>query len=75
MTAAPRRIAVVTSSRADYGHLVWPLRELAARPGVELRLIAFGSHLSPTWGGHHRGDRAGWLRGRPPRGVPPLERS
>jgi len=50
LTAAPRRIAVVTSSRADYGHLVWPLRELAARPGVELRLIAFGSHLSPTWG-------------------------
>ena len=45
-----RRIACVTSSRADYGHLVWPLRELAARDDVDLRLIALGSHLSPNYG-------------------------
>ena len=45
-----RKIAVVTSSRADYGHLYWPLKELAARPAVELRLIAFGPHLSPEFG-------------------------
>jgi UDP-hydrolysing UDP-N-acetyl-D-glucosamine 2-epimerase len=45
-----RRIAVVTSSRADYGHLYWPLKELAARPSVELRLIAMGPHLSHEFG-------------------------
>ncbi len=45
-----RKIAVVTSSRADYGHLYWPLRELAARPSIDLRLIAMGPHLSPEFG-------------------------
>ncbi len=46
-----RRIAVVTSSRADYSHLYWPLRELQAHPDVELGVIAFGAHLSPEFGG------------------------
>jgi UDP-hydrolysing UDP-N-acetyl-D-glucosamine 2-epimerase len=47
----PRRtIAVVTTSRADYGHLYWPLRELQAHPDVELSLIAMGAHLSPEFG-------------------------
>jgi len=45
-----RRIAVVTSSRADYSHLYWPLRELAARPELELKVIALGPHLSPEFG-------------------------
>jgi len=45
-----RKIAVVTSSRADYSHLYWPLRELAAHPAVELQLIALGAHLSPEFG-------------------------
>ena len=45
-----RRIAVVTSSRADYSHLYWPLRELAAHPQVDLKLIALGPHLSPEFG-------------------------
>jgi UDP-hydrolysing UDP-N-acetyl-D-glucosamine 2-epimerase len=45
-----RTIAVVTSSRADYGHLYWPLRELAAHPEIELKLIALGPHLSPEFG-------------------------
>lgn len=45
-----RRIAVVTSSRADYGHLYWPLRLLADDPGVDLKLIAMASHLSPEFG-------------------------
>ncbi|MDQ3920256.1 MAG: UDP-N-acetylglucosamine 2-epimerase [Acidobacteriota bacterium] len=40
----------MTSSRADYGHLYWPLKELSARPSVELRLIALGPHLSPEFG-------------------------
>jgi len=45
-----RTIAVVTTSRADYGHLYWPLRELQARPQVDLRLVALGAHLSPEFG-------------------------
>lgn len=45
-----RTIAVVTSSRADYSHLYWPLRDLAAHPQVDLRLIVMGSHLSPEFG-------------------------
>jgi UDP-N-acetylglucosamine 2-epimerase (non-hydrolysing)/GDP/UDP-N,N'-diacetylbacillosamine 2-epimerase (hydrolysing) len=45
-----RRIAVVTTSRADYSHLYWPLRELAAHPGVELGVFALGPHLSPAFG-------------------------
>ncbi len=45
-----RKIAVVTTSRADYSHLYWPLRDLAAHPNVDLRLIVLGSHLSPEFG-------------------------
>jgi len=49
-TPRKRRIAVVTTSRADYSHLYWPLRELAAHPQVELGVIALGAHLSPEFG-------------------------
>jgi UDP-hydrolysing UDP-N-acetyl-D-glucosamine 2-epimerase len=45
-----RKIAVVTTSRADYSHLYWPLRELAAHPQLDLRVIALGPHLSPEFG-------------------------
>jgi len=45
-----RKIAVVTTSRADYSHLYWPLRELAAHHAVELGVIALGPHLSPEFG-------------------------
>ena len=48
--AEKRKIAVVTTSRADYSHLYWPLRDLAAHPSVDLRLIVMGSHLSPEFG-------------------------
>jgi UDP-hydrolysing UDP-N-acetyl-D-glucosamine 2-epimerase len=45
-----RKIAVVTSSRADYSHLYWPLHDLAAHPAVDLQLIVMGPHLSPAFG-------------------------
>jgi UDP-N-acetylglucosamine 2-epimerase (non-hydrolysing)/GDP/UDP-N,N'-diacetylbacillosamine 2-epimerase (hydrolysing) len=45
-----RRIAVVTTSRADYSHLYWPLRELAAHPSVDLGVFTLGAHLSPEFG-------------------------
>lgn len=46
----PQRIAVVTTSRADYGHLYWPMREILAHPDLSLDLIVMGAHLSPTFG-------------------------
>jgi len=45
-----RKIAVVTTSRADYGHLYWTLKELKNRPQINLRLIALGAHFSPEFG-------------------------
>ncbi len=45
-----RKIAVVTSSRADYSHLYWVLRELSAQPNIELTIITMGPHLSPEFG-------------------------
>jgi len=45
-----RKIAVITTSRADYSHLYWPLRDLSAHPEVDLNLIVLGSHLSPEFG-------------------------
>jgi UDP-N-acetylglucosamine 2-epimerase (non-hydrolysing)/GDP/UDP-N,N'-diacetylbacillosamine 2-epimerase (hydrolysing) len=50
MSEARRRIAVITTSRADYGHLYWPLRLLAQDSRVELKLIVVGAHLSPEFG-------------------------
>ena len=45
-----RTIAVVTSSRADYSHLYWPLHDLARHEDVDLKLIVLGAHLSPQFG-------------------------
>jgi UDP-hydrolysing UDP-N-acetyl-D-glucosamine 2-epimerase len=46
----PRRIAVVTGSRAEYGLLYWVLHDLQAHPAVELQLIVTGMHLAPEFG-------------------------
>jgi UDP-N-acetylglucosamine 2-epimerase (non-hydrolysing)/GDP/UDP-N,N'-diacetylbacillosamine 2-epimerase (hydrolysing) len=45
-----RKIAVVTTSRADYSHLYWPLRQLSEHPDVDLKIIAMAAHLSPEFG-------------------------
>jgi UDP-hydrolysing UDP-N-acetyl-D-glucosamine 2-epimerase len=45
-----RKIAAVTTSRADYSHLYWPLRDLSAHPEVDLKIIVMGAHLSPEFG-------------------------
>ena len=45
-----KTVAVVTTSRADYSHLYWPLKQLAAHPGIDLKLIVLASHLSPEFG-------------------------
>ena len=50
----PRKIAVVTTSRADYGHLYWTLKELKNRQQINLRLIALGAHFSPAFGNTYK---------------------
>ena len=50
-----RKIAVITTSRADYGHLYWPLRDLSENENVDLKIIALGSHLSPEFGNTFQG--------------------
>ena len=49
-TQKRRKIAVVTTSRADYGHLYWTLKELHNRAEIDLKLIALGAHFSPEFG-------------------------
>ena len=44
------KIAVITSSRADYGHLYWPLKHLVQSDSCDLRIIAFAAHLSHEFG-------------------------
>lgn len=45
-----RTIAAVTTSRADYSHMYWPLRALADHPRIALKLVALGPHLSHEFG-------------------------
>lgn len=45
-----RKIAVISTSRADYSHLYWVLHELRDHPEVELKLIVSGAHLSSQFG-------------------------
>jgi UDP-hydrolysing UDP-N-acetyl-D-glucosamine 2-epimerase len=45
-----RTIAAITTSRADYSHLYWPLHDLSENENVDLKVIALGSHFSPEFG-------------------------
>ena len=60
MTVSRRKIAVVTSSRADYAHVRWLLHELSRNPKIELQVIALGPHLSPLFGDSER-QRRPWI--------------
>lgn len=40
----------MTGTRADYGLLVWLMRELQATPGVVLQLVVSAMHLAPEFG-------------------------
>jgi UDP-hydrolysing UDP-N-acetyl-D-glucosamine 2-epimerase len=50
MTAAPRRIGVVTVARSDYGHLRPVLEEIRRAPDLGLVLFVAGMHLDPAFG-------------------------
>src|SRR5438477_1206831 len=62
MARGPRRIAVISTSRADYGLLLWVLRGLEQSPRASLQLILMGSHYSVAHGSTHRAVRADGLR-------------
>jgi UDP-hydrolysing UDP-N-acetyl-D-glucosamine 2-epimerase len=49
-TSRDRVIAVVTGSRAEYGHLRPILTEITNAPDLTLRLIVCGMHLSSVYG-------------------------
>jgi UDP-N-acetylglucosamine 2-epimerase (non-hydrolysing) len=57
-----RRIAVVSTSRADYGLLYWVLRGLQRSRRVTLQLILMGPHFSRAQGSTHRAVRADGFR-------------
>ena len=46
----PRKICVVTGTRAEYGLLYWLMKEIQSTEGLELQIIATGMHLSPEFG-------------------------
>ena len=47
---SPRKVCVVTGSRADYGLLYFLMRELQRNPLYELQVAVTGMHLSPEFG-------------------------
>lgn len=47
---APRRVAVVTGTRADYGLLYWLIHDLHHAPDMALQLVVTGMHLMPEFG-------------------------
>lgn len=46
----PRKICVVTGTRAEYGLLYWLMKEIEKDNALELQLIVTGMHLSPEFG-------------------------
>jgi len=46
----PRRICVVTGSRAEYGLLYWIIKGLQAMPAIDMQLVVTGMHLAPAFG-------------------------
>lgn len=46
----PRRICVITGTRAEYGLLYWVMKEIQQDAELQLQVIATGMHLSPEFG-------------------------
>ncbi len=50
MESTPIKVAVITTSRADFGHIVWPVKAMREHPEITVEVIAMGAHLSPSYG-------------------------
>jgi len=48
--ARPRKVCVITGSRAEYGILYWLMREIVDDPALELQFIVTGTHLASGFG-------------------------
>src|ERR1700743_2134636 len=46
----PRKICVVTGTRAEYGLLYWVMRALKEDQDIDLQILVTGTHLSPEFG-------------------------
>jgi UDP-N-acetylglucosamine 2-epimerase (non-hydrolysing)/GDP/UDP-N,N'-diacetylbacillosamine 2-epimerase (hydrolysing) len=46
----PRKLAIITGSRAEYGLLYWLLQEIQTDTALTLQLVVTGMHLSPEFG-------------------------
>lgn len=46
----PRKICVVTGTRAEYGLLYWFMRDIENDPALTLQLVVTGTHLEPKFG-------------------------
>lgn len=46
----PRKISIVTTTRADYGLLNYLMREVLLDDALELSVLVSGTHLSPAFG-------------------------
>ena len=45
-----RRIVVVSTSRADFAHLFWPLFHIREHPELDVHVLVTAAHLSPEFG-------------------------
>ena len=45
-----KTITVISSSRADFGHLYWPLKRMSEHPDLNPQLVVTGAHLSAEFG-------------------------
>lgn len=48
--STPVTVAVITTSRADFGHVVWPIKAMQAHPQINPVVIAMGAHMSAEFG-------------------------
>ena len=46
----PRRICIVTGTRAEYGLMYWLMREIADSADLTLQIVATAMHLEPAFG-------------------------
>ncbi|MEX1840486.1 UDP-N-acetylglucosamine 2-epimerase (hydrolyzing) [Enterobacter cloacae] len=46
----PKKIAVFTGTRAEYGLLYWLMQDIKNDPTLELQVLVSGMHLSPEFG-------------------------
>lgn len=52
--SSPKKICVITGSRAEYGLLRWVMQGIRNDPALRLQIVVTGTHLSPNFGMTYR---------------------